>query len=108
MATPRVHVGEYPVTIKYTIQDKAADGTITPHDLTVYSSVTLRIKNADDAITTITGALPGGGTDGEVEFVTLTGTWTAVGESTEQVHMLNSGTSLRMTVPVKRRIGQQL
>ena len=96
------HVGDTGTVLRYTIKD--GDTVV---DLSLATSMTLVIRSKDRSISTITGTLFTDGTDGVVDFVSLVGTWTVSGASTEQVQLVLPSGSWSAAA-VSRIIGAKL
>jgi len=99
-------IGDYPVVLPYRILDRQDDGSEVELDIGVaqFDSITLKIVNSDGTVRQLAGALTTDGSDGRVDFTTKSDTWIAVGNSKEQVQMVQAGTKMLSTAVLSREI----
>jgi hypothetical protein len=66
MAKPELHVGDYGTTFRLTVEDD--DGAV---DISAATTREIIFTKPDGTVATKTAALTGDGTDGQMEYVTL-------------------------------------
>ena len=81
-----VHVGDTGTVLTKTVKNSA--GAVV--DVSASTTIELVVRHPDGTETTITGSFVTNGTNGQIRFTTVAGTWSKPGEWFEQVRLVTA------------------
>lgn len=93
-----IHLGDIGTIFRVTIKDQACDGTSSVLDVSSASTLQMKFKSPSGTVSTKNAGFTTDGSDGQVEYTTISGDLNEAGEWKLQVYIIMPSGSWRSDI----------